>query len=420
MFVPDSEAKECQICERAFTTIIRRHHCRFCGKLVCGACSKERLGDDFTGEALRACTPCHEAAQADYKYENELKESNQVLFEKMKRQQEQMELTKKTIKLLVDPEGLPLIQKPDRIFLHKGELTKVCKNRNKAYNFFLFSDMLCYGEPNGDQTKIRTFLPINAVFDIKDGGGDSRYPANSFAIKSSIKSFVVLSDDEKCKESWLTKLVQAKKDRIRSLKDSGLDIGYGQAAPIYTPDHFCPYCELCAKTFTFTRRRHHCRLCGILVCDGCSKQRMKNYRATSPSKTPRKEKDKQVRVCDKCVKEIEIQKSLRLVLSIPFFHKNYTKEKYWTRLKAGSKGIGSFFITADNMDPTFTEYLLVVWPKEGTICREIPFKIYKDKTGQEVIHSADGNDIKANTWDSFFTLIELDMSLGLKQVIMMS
>jgi DNA-directed RNA polymerase subunit RPC12/RpoP len=29
-------------------------------------------------------------------------------------------------------------------------------------------------------------------------------------------------------------------------------------------------CPLCSKSFNLTRRRHHCRACGTLVCQPCS------------------------------------------------------------------------------------------------------------------------------------------------------
>jgi rabenosyn-5 len=29
-------------------------------------------------------------------------------------------------------------------------------------------------------------------------------------------------------------------------------------------------CPSCAKSFNLTRRRHHCRLCGAIMCNGCS------------------------------------------------------------------------------------------------------------------------------------------------------
>eukprot|EP01083_Nonionella_stella_P085562 237309_1 len=48
----------------------------------------------------------------------------------------------------------------------------------------------------------------------------------------------------------------------------------------------CPFCE---KDFKVTRRRHHCRQCGIVACDGCSANRkyLSDY-------------DELVRVCDPC------------------------------------------------------------------------------------------------------------------------
>lgn len=36
---PDEEAAECPICHQNFTLFFRRHHCRKCGRVVCGSCS---------------------------------------------------------------------------------------------------------------------------------------------------------------------------------------------------------------------------------------------------------------------------------------------------------------------------------------------------------------------------------------------
>jgi hypothetical protein len=40
---PDYELSACSICGNAFTFLTRRHHCRRCGRLVCGPCSPHRI-----------------------------------------------------------------------------------------------------------------------------------------------------------------------------------------------------------------------------------------------------------------------------------------------------------------------------------------------------------------------------------------
>ena len=39
----------------------------------------------------------------------------------------------------------------------------------------------------------------------------------------------------------------------------------------WADDKDVPLCPFCAKSFIITRRRHHCRLCGAIMCDDCSK-----------------------------------------------------------------------------------------------------------------------------------------------------
>ncbi|GMF20962.1 unnamed protein product [Phytophthora fragariaefolia] len=46
-----------------------------------------------------------------------------------------------------------------------------------------------------------------------------------------------------------------------------------EAAVNWVPDTASPRCQICLTAFTLTRRRHHCRLCGHLVCANCSHDR---------------------------------------------------------------------------------------------------------------------------------------------------
>ena len=52
-------------------------------------------------------------------------------------------------------------------------------------------------------------------------------------------------------------------------------------------------CSLCGEAWTFWRRRHHCRSCGRLCCDSCSRARL------VPLKGGRERK----RACDRCAEE---------------------------------------------------------------------------------------------------------------------
>lgn len=69
----------------------------------------------------------------------------------------------------------------------------------------------------------------------------------------------------------------------------------------WMPDATRTSCTICQTAFTFSNRKHHCRKCGNLVCDKCSKARQvvkfpaveKSSDAVDISASP-------VRVCDNC------------------------------------------------------------------------------------------------------------------------
>lgn len=63
-WLDDSSALECRACERKFTTFRRKHHCRICGKIFCGACTTFIDGTKFNvrGE-MRVCLSCAQLAE---------------------------------------------------------------------------------------------------------------------------------------------------------------------------------------------------------------------------------------------------------------------------------------------------------------------------------------------------------------------
>jgi hypothetical protein len=42
VWVSDQEVKECPLCNRAFSLLVRKHHCRQCGNVICSRCSGTR------------------------------------------------------------------------------------------------------------------------------------------------------------------------------------------------------------------------------------------------------------------------------------------------------------------------------------------------------------------------------------------
>ncbi|ETW08931.1 hypothetical protein, variant [Aphanomyces invadans] len=57
-WVPDDAMDVCMVCFALFTPFRRKHHCRSCGALVCGNCSKGRLRIDGMEQKSRVCDVC--------------------------------------------------------------------------------------------------------------------------------------------------------------------------------------------------------------------------------------------------------------------------------------------------------------------------------------------------------------------------
>ncbi|KAH9118827.1 hypothetical protein LEN26_011902 [Aphanomyces euteiches] len=60
-WVPDSARSACVVCRASFNLFVRKHHCRMCGDIVCGPCTR------FLGsQRIRACTKCVGASLVEF------------------------------------------------------------------------------------------------------------------------------------------------------------------------------------------------------------------------------------------------------------------------------------------------------------------------------------------------------------------
>eukprot|EP00928_Gymnodinium_smaydae_P099367 TRINITY_DN9457_c1_g1_i1.p1 TRINITY_DN9457_c1_g1~~TRINITY_DN9457_c1_g1_i1.p1 ORF type:complete len:939 (-),score=162.83 TRINITY_DN9457_c1_g1_i1:82-2898(-) len=73
----------------------------------------------------------------------------------------------------------------------------------------------------------------------------------------------------------------------------------------WKPDDEAPACTRCGDSFSFSRRRHHCRNCGDVVCFACSKERVV---------LPRIDAKALQRVCDSCAEELREREHARVAI----------------------------------------------------------------------------------------------------------
>lgn len=166
--------------------------------------------------------------------------------------------------------GLPeTLLVPGRKLLKEGILMKVCRKSNKPRIFFLFSDVLVYGDVLGEKSyKHHLTLPIENVH--VTAREDTEALQNCFYIVSSHKSFKVFTESPEQRESWAKAVTNASEARRRNKKTLRVEASHTDAdrlsqwrqsylAPVWIPDSDAGKCMICISDFTMIKRRHHCR-----------------------------------------------------------------------------------------------------------------------------------------------------------------
>lgn len=74
-------------------------------------------------------------------------------------------------------------------------------------------------------------------------------------------------NDNICAET--NKLVLRLDQLLNPEDGAGLDLN--KSVVEWTLDDLVKLCPYCAKSFTIARRKHHCRVCGAILCNSCSK-----------------------------------------------------------------------------------------------------------------------------------------------------
>lgn len=207
------------------------------------------------------------------------------------------------IKTIEPRTRVDLLADPDRVFLKEGPLLRQCRRGLKEFHFWLFNDQLLYGQatPLGLYILNRQIFLNKCVVNSCESMNDGGY---CFIVESPAKSFILCLPTEAEKTEWLDAinnaiLTLAKARQSKQSRQSTL-------APLWTPDKNSTSCQKCRNPFSLISRRHHCRNCGAIVCDNCSKKRIKLEHV---------DQHRQVRVCDACflyLSSPEASRSIRL------------------------------------------------------------------------------------------------------------
>lgn len=190
------------------------------------------------------------------------------------------------------PAGKPL-SKPGRMLVGEGRLLKMCRRRPKRKIFILFSDILVYGGiiVPGRWYKGQQIIHLEEVvqYDLPDGVG----MANQWQLCTPRKSFYMAAESPEEKHAWMEHIEDCKEQTISRL--GPMSEKTENFAASWIPDSASAICMRCSERFSVTQRRHHCRRCGYVVCNDCSKERALLENISS----------KPVRVCKPCMATIQ-------------------------------------------------------------------------------------------------------------------
>ncbi|ALC48298.1 rush [Drosophila busckii] len=186
--------------------------------------------------------------------------------------------------------GVPLAV-PGRVLVGEGVLTKMCRKRPKSRQFFLFNDILVYGNIVIGKKKYNKqhIMPLEEVS--LEPIPDNQQYRNGWYIRTTTKSFVVYAATTTEKQEWMAHINKCVEDLLRKSGKKPVE----NHAAVWVPDAEASICMHCKKTqFTFVQRRHHCRNCGAVVCAGCS----------SKKHLLPQQSNKALRVCDACYENL--------------------------------------------------------------------------------------------------------------------
>uniref|UniRef100_A0A8C4NIH1 Uncharacterized protein n=1 Tax=Eptatretus burgeri TaxID=7764 RepID=A0A8C4NIH1_EPTBU len=175
---------------------------------------------------------------------------------------------------------------PSNELLKEGPILKLSARNGTRMerHLFLFRNMLLYCVPKlrlkGQKFTVRTRLDVEGMM-VTDLNNDGI--VTTFQVSGTQRVLELCGRTVKEKEEWVQAIQEAiqshaeKRKTFREFrKDEELPVWQlGQRAPVWVRDANVTMCRVCHEFFhTLTRRRHHCRACGHVVCWKCSENKL--------------------------------------------------------------------------------------------------------------------------------------------------
>ncbi|XP_055078214.1 FYVE, RhoGEF and PH domain-containing protein 4a isoform X2 [Periophthalmus magnuspinnatus] len=175
------------------------------------------------------------------------------------------------------------IVNPSNEFIKEGHILKLAARNTSAMEryLFLFNNMLLYCVPKfslgGPKYTVRTRIGIDGM-QVTETINDE-YP-HTFQVLGKERALELQASSEQDKASWIKALretIDIFQQKNETFKNASKDVEevskdeLGKRAPRWVRDNDVTMCMKCKETFNaLTRRRHHCRACGCVVCWKCS------------------------------------------------------------------------------------------------------------------------------------------------------
>lgn len=179
------------------------------------------------------------------------------------------------------------IVNPSNELIKEGQILKLAARNTSAQEryLFLFNNMLLYCVPRfslvGSKFTVRTRVGIDGMQIIETH--NEEYP-HTFQVSGKERTLELQASSEQDKEEWIKALqetidaFQQRHETFRNAIAKDNDIHsevstaeLGKRAPRWIRDNEVTMCMKCKESFNaLTRRRHHCRACGHVVCWKCS------------------------------------------------------------------------------------------------------------------------------------------------------